>query len=122
MAPALILCLMKDFSKKIEEFREEITAAIRGLLEKHGKTEIEIPDTKDAIYVIGFDDNTDPNECIVTKVAAGTTDLVITAVEKNSDDLIFEMHGPFELGARNLDWLNEIYVTIQCLLAEDNNN
>lgn len=113
---------MKDFSEKIEKLREEIIEAIRDLLEDHGKTEIDIPDTVDAIYVICFDDNADPNECVVTKITLGTTDLVITAVEKNSDDLIFEIHGPFELGARNIHWLNEMYETIQCLLAENNNN
>lgn len=113
---------MKDsFNKQIEALRMEIIAAIRNLLEEHGKQEIDIPDTVDAIYVICFDDNTDPNECAVTKVALGTTGLIITAVEKNSDDLVFEIYGSFALAVRNLDWLNEMYETIQCLLAEDNN-
>lgn len=114
---------MKDsFSKQIEALRGEIIAAIRNLLEERGKPEIDIPDTVDAIYVICFGDDTEPNECIVTNVALGVTGLIITAVEKNSEDLVFEIHTPFELGARNLDWLNEIYETIQCLMAESNNN
>lgn len=114
---------MKDsFNKQIEALRGEIIAAIRNLLEEHGKTEIEIPDTVDAIYIIYFGDDTEPYECIVTNVALGVTGLVITAVEKNSDDLVFKVNSLFELGARNLDWLNEMYETIQCLLADNNNN
>lgn len=114
---------MKDlFSKQIEALRGGIVAAIRNLLEEHGKPEIDIPDTVAAIYIICFGDDAEPNECIVTNVALGVTGLVITAVEKNSDDFVFEIHSPFELGARNLDWLNEMYETIQCLLAEGNNN
>lgn len=120
---AHFLTYMKDsFSKQIEALRGGVIAAIRNLLEEHGKPEIDIPDTVDAIYIICFGDDAEPNECIVTNVALGVTGLVITAVEKNSDDLVFEIHSPFELGARNLDWLNEMYETIQCLLAEGNNN
>lgn len=121
--PRSFLIYMKDsFSKQIEALRREIIAAIRNLLEEHGKPEIDIPDTVDAIYIICFGDDAEPNECVVTNVALGVTDLVITAVEKNSNDLVFEICGPFELGAKNLDWLNEIYETIQCLTAESNNN
>ena len=121
--PRSFLTYMKDsFSKQIEALRGGIIAAIRNLLEEHGKPEIDIPDTVDAIYIICFGDDAEPNECIVTNVALGVTGLVITAVEKKSDDLVFEIHSPFELGARNLDWLNEMYETIQCLLAEGNNN
>ena len=92
---------MKDsFSKQIEALRREIIAAIRHLLEEHGKPEIDIPDTVDAIYIICFGDDAEPNECIVTNVALGVTDLVIKEVEKNSNDLVFEICGRFELGAK----------------------
>lgn len=114
---------MKDsFSKQIEALRGGIIAAIRNLLEEHGKPEIDIPNTVDAIYIICFGNDAEPNECIVTNVALGVAGLVITAVEKNSDDHVFEIQSPFELGVRNRDWLNEMYETIQCLLAENNNN
>lgn len=74
---------MKDSSsKQIEALRGGIIAAIRNLLEEHGKPEIEIPDTVDAIYIICFGDDAEPNECIVTNVALGVIGLVITAVEK----------------------------------------
>ena len=114
--------MKNSFAKKIDALRNEIIAGIRGLLEEHGKSEIDIPDTVDAIYIICFDDYADPNECIVRKVALGGTDLIITAVEKTSGDLTFEIYGPFPLGTRNLDWLNEMYQTIQCLLTKDDNN
>ena len=36
---------MKDFSKQIEDLRKEITAAIIGLLRRHGLTELEFPES-----------------------------------------------------------------------------
>lgn len=64
--PHSFLCLMKtDFSEQVEKLRKEITAAIKAVLEEYGKTEMEFPDTVDAVYVIWFDHDGDPYECLV---------------------------------------------------------
>ena len=64
--PHSFLCLMKtDFSEQVEKLRKEITAAIKAVLEEYGKTEMEFPDTVDAVYVIWFDHDGDPYECLL---------------------------------------------------------
>ena len=67
--PHSFLCLMKtDFSEQVEKLRKEITAAIKAVLEEYGKTEMEFPDTVDAVYVIWFDHDGDPYECLVRRI------------------------------------------------------
>lgn len=64
---------MIDFSKQIEDLRKEITEAIIGLLRRHGLTGLEfpesgtVPNAPDSVYVIFFDDDGDPFECIIKK-------------------------------------------------------
>ena len=66
---------MIDFSKQIEDLRKEITEAIIGLLRRHGLTGLEfpesgtVPNAPDSVYVIFFDDDGDPFECIIKKVS-----------------------------------------------------
>ena len=75
--PHSFLCLMKtDFSEQVEKLRKEITAAIKAVLEKYGKTEMEFPDTVDAVYVIWFDHDGDPYECLVRRIQFFGEDLV----------------------------------------------
>ena len=101
--PHSFLCLMKtDFSEQVEKLRKEITAAIKAVLEKYGKTEMEFPDTVDAVYVIWFGE-----------------DLHLVVENKHSHDL-YEIDGPFELGARCINWLDEILRTTVQLLSDSN--
>ena len=75
--PHSFLCLMKtDFSEQVEKLRKEITAAIKAVLEEYGKTEMEFPDTVDAVYVIWFDHDGDPYECIVRRIQLFGEDLI----------------------------------------------
>ena len=96
--PHSFLCLMKtDFSEQVEKLRKEITAAIKAVLEEYGKTEMEFPDTVDAVYVIWFDHDGDPYECIVRRIQLFGEDLHLVVEDKHSHDL-YEIDGPFELG------------------------
>ena len=93
--PHSFLCLMKtDFSEQVEKLRKEITAAIKAVLEEYGKTEMEFPDTVDAVYVIWFDHDGDPYECIVRRIQLFGEDLHLVVEDKHSHDL-YEIDGPF---------------------------
>lgn len=116
---------MKDFSKQIEDLRKEITEAIIGLLSRHGLTELEfpesgtVPNAPDFVYVIFFDDDGDPFECIITKVSVMGNSLYLTAREKH-DGYIFRTESQFNLSVRSLIWLNEILLATQELLEPEN--
>lgn len=104
--PHSFLCLMKtDFSEQVEKLRKEITAAIKAVLEEYGKTEMEFPDTVDAVYVIWFDHDGNPYECLVRRIQFFGEDLHLVVEDKHSRDL-YEIDGPFELGARCINWLD----------------
>lgn len=110
-----------DFSEQVEQLRLEITAAIKAVLQEHGKTEIEFPDTMDAVYVIWFDKDGDPYECIVREVSFRGDDIHLFVEEKYSLDN-FVIDGPFELGARCINWLDEILRTTVKVLSDSNTN
>lgn len=116
---------MKDFSRQIEDLRKEITGAIIGLLRRHGLTELEfpesgsVPNAPDSVYVIFFDDDGEPFECIITKVSVMGDSLYLTAREKH-DGYIFRTESQFDLSVRNLIWLNEILLATQELLEPEN--
>lgn len=116
---------MKDFSKQIEDLRKEITEAIIGLLRRHGLTELEfpesgtVPNAPDSVYVILFDDDGDPFECIITKVSVIGDSLYLTAREKHNG-YIFRTESRFDLSVRSLIWLNEILLATQELLEPEN--
>ena len=94
--PHSFLCLMKtDFSEQVEKLRKEITTAIKAVLEEYGKTEMEFPDTVDAVYVIWFDHDGDPYECLVRRIQFFGKDLHLVVEDKHSHDL-YEIDGPFE--------------------------
>ena len=102
--PHSFLCLMKtDFSEQVEKLRKEITAAIKAVLEEYGKTEMEFPDTVDAVYVIWFDHDGDPYECLVRRIQFFGEDLHLVVEDKHSHDL-YEIDGLFELGARSVSY------------------
>ena len=116
---------MKDFSRQIENLRKEIIAAVIGLLRRHGLTELEfpesgtVPNAPDLVYVIFFDDDGDPFECIITKVSVMGDTLYLTAKEKH-DGYIFRTESQFDLSVRNPIWLNEILLATQELLEPEN--
>ena len=93
--------------------------AIKAVLEEYGKTEMEFPDTVDAVYVIWFDHDGDPYECLVRRIQFFGEDLHLVVEDKHSHDL-YEIDGPFELGARCINWLDEILRTTVLLLSGSN--
>jgi len=106
------------FDDKIEELRKDIIEAIRQLLYAHGMTEITFSDKDDdPVWVIWFGKNGDPYECRVTGLEVTDSSLTIFASEKESGDEV-TCHTPFELGASNIDWLNQMYEAA-CLQLED---
>ncbi|WP_417172771.1 hypothetical protein, partial [Alistipes putredinis] len=96
-----------DFSEQVDKLRKEITAAIKAVLEEYGKTEMEFPDTVDAVYVIWFDHDGDPYECLVRRIQFFGEELHLVVEDKHTHEL-YEIDGPFELGARCINWLDEI--------------
>ncbi len=110
-----------DFSCRIEELRKDIIDGIRQLLHARNLDAIQFPeDDYDPVWVIWFNRNGDPYECRVTGVRVTDNSLTVLAEEKESGDEV-ECHSPFELGAKNIDWLHEMYDAIwQQLEAADN--
>ena len=98
-----------NFSDRIEELRNGIIEAIRQLLHAHCVKEIRLPEEDyDPVWVIWFGKNGEPYECRVTGLRVTADSLTVLAEEKESGDEV-ECYGPFELGARNIDWLHEMY-------------
>ena len=107
-----------DFSGRIKELREDIINEIRQLLHAHCMNEIRFPeDESDPIWVIWFDDNGDPEECHVTGLRVTDTGLIVTVEEKFGASEV-ECNSQFELGARNIDWLQEMYAAVWQQLEE----
>ena len=76
---------------------------------------------KDIIDAIWFDNNADPFECMVTGIQVTDNSMTVIAHEKEAN---FEAtcHTPFELGASNIDWLQQMYDAVWQLLEENRDN
>lgn len=111
-----------DFSGRIEELRTDIIEAIRQLLQAHCMTEIRFPedDGYDPVWVIWFSKNGDPYECQVTGLHVTDSSLRVIAEEKEGGYEV-ECYSPFELGARNIDWLYEMYDAVWRQLEGEEN-
>ena len=107
------------YAIQIEGFRTGIINEIMLLLKKNNLTEIEIPESAgDAIFVIWFDKNGYPHEAQVTRVILNEDHLTVVAKDNESDSE-HEMDSRYNLGARNLDWLVEIFYKTENILSKD---
>ena len=112
---------MSVFGDRIEELRKDIIEAIRQLLHAHCVKEIRLPEEDyDPVWVIWFGKNGEPYECRVTGLRVTADSLTVLAEEKESGDEV-QCHSPFELGAKNIDWLYEMYEAVWHQLRETNN-
>jgi len=114
--------LKMDFSDRIETLRKDIIDAIRQLLYSHGLKEITFPEEQyDPVWVIWFNWDGDPYECKVMGVKVTDNSMTVIAHDKigNNEVTCFT---PFELGAKNIDWLYEIYDAIWQQLEENRDN
>lgn len=110
------------FRDRIEELRKDIIEAIRQLLDAHGLKEIKLTDNgEDPVWIIWFDDNADPYECYVTEIEVTDKHLTVTATIKDSLEEVCSQ-APFELGASNIDWLNQMYEAVRLQLENTNGN
>ena len=109
-------------SDRIEELRKDIIEAIRRLLYAHGLKELSFTnDDEDPVWVIWFDKNGDPYECRVTGLEVTDSRLTVFAWEKESGCEV-ACHTPYELGASNIDWLNQMYEAALLQLEHTNGN
>lgn len=114
--------LKMDFSDRIEILRKDIIDAIRQLLYSHGLTEITFPEEQhDPVWVIWFNWDGDPYECKVMGVKVTDNSMTVIAHDKICNDEV-TCSTPFELGAKNIDWLYEIYDAIWQQLEENEDN
>ena len=114
--------LKMDFSDRIETLRKDIIDAIRQLLYSHGLTEITFPEEQyDPVWVIWFNWDGDPYECKVMGVKVTDNSMTVIAHDKICNDEV-TCSTPFELGAKNIDWLYEIYDAVWQQLEEDRDN
>lgn len=114
--------LKMDFSDRIEILRKDIIDAIRQLLYSHGLTEITFPEEQhDPVWVIWFNWDGDPYECKVMGVKVTDNSMTVIAHDKICNDEV-TCSTPFELGAKNIDWLYEIYDAVWQQLEENGDN
>lgn len=114
--------LKMDFSDRIETLRKDIIDAIRQLLYSHGLTEITFPEEQyDPVCVIWFNWDGDPYECKVMGVKVTDNSMTVIAHDKIGNNEV-TCSTPFELGAKNIDWLYEIYDAIWQQLEENRDN
>ena len=114
--------LKMDFSDRIETLRKDIIDAIRQLLYSHGLTEITFPEEQDEpVWVIWFNWDGDPYECKVMGVKVTDNSMTVIAHDKICNDEV-TCSTSFELGAKNIDWLYEIYDAVWQQLEENRDN
>ena len=114
--------LKMDFSDRIETLRKDIIDAIRQLLYSHGLTEITFPEEQDdPVWVIWFNWDGDPYECKVMGVKVTDNSMTVIAHDKIGNNEV-TCSTPFELGAKNIYWLYEIYDAIWQQLEENRDN
>lgn len=110
------------FGDRIEELRKDIIEAIRQLLYAHRLKEISFADNdEDPVWVIWFGKNGDPYECRVTGLEVTDNSLTVFASEKECGEEV-ACHTPYELGASNIDWLNQMYEAAMLQLENTNGN
>ena len=115
-------CLKMDFSDRIETLRKDIIDAIRQLLYSHGLTEITFPEEQyDPVWVIWFNWDGEPYECKVMGVKVTDNNMTVIAHDKIGNNEV-TCSTPFELGAKNIDWLYEIYDAVWQQLEENRDN
>ena len=114
--------LKMDFSDRIETLRKDIIDAIRQLLYSHELTEITFPEEQDdPVWVIWFNWDGDPYECKVMGVKVTDNSMTVIAHDKIGNNEV-TCSTPYELGAKNIDWLYEIYDAIWQQLEENRDN
>lgn len=114
--------LKMDFSDRIETLRKDIIDAIRQLLYSHELAEITFPEEQDdPVWVIWFNWDGDPYECRVMGVKVTDNSMTVIAHDKICNDEV-TCSTPFELGAKNIDWLYEIYDAVWQQLEENRDN
>ena len=115
-------CLKINFSDRIETLRKDVIDGIRQLLYSHGLTEITFPEEQDdPVWVIWFNWDGDPYECKVMGVKVTDNSMTVIAHDKICNDEV-TCSTPFELGAKNIDWLYEIYDAVWQQLEENRDN
>ena len=107
------------FEDRIEKLREDIIGAIRQLLHDHAMNAIRFPNENehDPVWVIWFNDDCEPYECWVSGIEVTDKGLTVFATMKDSFEEV-SCDSPFELGAKNIDWLHEMYDAVWHQLEE----
>ena len=107
------------FEDRIEKLREDIIGAIRQLLHDHAMNAIRFPNENeyDPVWVILFNDDCEPYECWVSGIEVTDKGLTVFATMKDSFEEV-SCDSPFELGAKNIDWLHEMYDAVWHQLEE----
>ena len=114
--------LKMDFSDRIETLRKDIIDDISQMLYSHALTEITFPEEQDdPVWVIWFNWDGDPYECKVMGVKVTDNSMTVIAHDKICNDEV-TCSTPFELGAKNIDWLYEIYDAVWQQLEENGDN
>lgn len=112
---------MKEFANKVETLRQEIIGAIRNKLYSHGLNEIRFNEEVDPVWIVWFSALGDPYECMVTGLSVTDSSFSVFAKDKASGDEVV-CHSPFDLGTRNIDWLLEMFETIERELNANKEN
>ena len=114
--------LKMDFSDRIETLRKDIIDAIRQLLYSHGLTEITFPEEQyDPVWVIWFNWDGEPYECKVMGIKVTDNSMTVIAHDKIGNNEV-TCSTPYELGASNIDWLQQMYDAVWQQLEDNTDN
>jgi hypothetical protein len=127
LAILITLPLLAVSAKKVEltDYVESISTESGIYNEKYvdpSKAEIIFPEELyDPVWVIWFNWDGDPYECKVMGVKVTDNSMTVIAHDKICNDEV-TCSTPFELGAKNIDWLYEIYDAVWQQLEENGDN
>lgn len=106
---------MKKFEARIEELRADLIESVIEILKQNNLKEIQLSYLmRDPTFVIWFDDNGFPHECQVVKVSYYENVILFSVLyQETSDDVeevhqIEEINSRHNLGAKNIDWINDV--------------
>jgi len=104
---------MKKYATRIDSLRREIIRSIKQLydqsLEAHCYRPLLISElVSEPTFVVWYGKYGEPYECRVSKIDFEDGTLMLYAENENFKELL-SVDSRYDIGARNLDWLNGVY-------------
>lgn len=108
------------FEERINTLRKELTDSIVAILKENKLTKLSLSNHCDHVtYIVWFDDNSIGYDSRVIEVALDRDGFSIEALDDESGQSQTLCTTYFDIGCRNLDWLNDLRESILFTLEEN---